>query len=133
MSLLISMYIIKTTLSFIIHWCYGPISIPINRLRLVLDYILFYTLCMIILYGFALIDPIPMETQNAKWWDCVWNYSFQYLAWGIQPITQYVTKYVESIQLQPRTNKHHCPHRRIHYSTGLTHKLAYTAIIAMST
>ena len=73
-----------------------------------------------ILYGFAPIDLTPMETQNAKWWDCVWNNSFQYLAWGIHPITQCVTKYVESIQLQPCTNKYHCPHRRIHYSTGLT-------------
>ena len=133
MSLLILMYIIKTSLSFIIRRCYGPLSIPINMLRLVLAYIWFYTLCMIILYGFALIDPIPMEKQNAKWWDCVWNNSFQYLAWGIQPITQYVTKYVESIHLQPRTNKYHCPHRRIHYSTGLTCKLLYAAIIAMST
>ena len=44
MSLLILMYIIKTTLSFIIRWCHGPISIPINMLRLALDYLLFYTL-----------------------------------------------------------------------------------------
>ena len=133
MSLFILMYIIKTTLSFIIRWCYGRLLNPINTLRFILAYILFYALCMIILYGYALIDPIPMEIQNAKWWDCVWNDSFQDLAWGIQPITQYVTKYVEAIHLQPCTNKYYSPHRRIHYSTGLTRKLAYTAIIAMST
>ena len=92
-----------------------------------------YILCKIILYGFALIDQTPIDLQNDKWWDCIWNNSFEYLAWGIQPITQYVTKYVESIQLQPCTNNHHFPHRRIHYSTGLACKLAYTAIIAMST
>ena len=53
--------------------------------------------------------------------------------WGLQPITQYVIKYVESIQLQPHTHKHYSPHRRICYSTGLMRTIACTAIIAMST
>ena len=131
--ILILMYIIKATLSFTIRWCSDLISMPIKMLRLALDYLLFYILCRIILYGFDLFDPIPIDMQHDKWWDCVWDNIFKYLTWGLQPIMQYVIKYVESIQLQPRTNKHYSPHRRIHYSTGLTRKLAYTAIIAMST
>ena len=133
MSLFILMCIIKTTLSFIIRRCYGCFSNPINMLRFVLAYILSYALSMIILYGYAIIEPIPMEKQHAKWWDCVWNDSFHYLASGIQPIMQYITKYVEAIHLQPCIKKSYSPHRRIHYSTGLNRKLAYTAIIAMST
>ena len=88
---------------------------------------------MIILYGYAIIEPIPMEKQHAKWWDCVWNDGFQYLASGIQPIMQSITTGVEAIHLQSRIKKSYSPHRRIHYSTGLNRKLAYTAIIAMST
>ena len=49
MSLIILMYIIKTTLSFTIRWCHGPIFIPINILRFALHYLLSYILCMIIL------------------------------------------------------------------------------------
>ena len=127
------MYIIQTTLSFIIHWCSGPLSMPIKMLRLALNYLLFYILCIIILHGFDLFDPSPIDTQHDKWWDCAWANFFNYLTWGLQPITQCVINYVESIQLQPRTtpNKHYSPHRRIYYSTKLTRTLAYTAIIAM--
>ena len=127
------MHIIKTTLSFAIRWSHELVSIPINLFRSVLLYVLSYLLCVIILYEFSLIDPNPMDLQRDKWWDHMWNTSFQYLAWGTQPTVQYVTTYVEALQVQPHTNNIHISHQRIHYSTGLACKLAYTAIIAMST
>ena len=127
------MCIIKTTLSFFICQCSDPIFMPIKMLRLALNYLLLYILCIIILHGFDLFDPSPIDTQHDKWWDCAWTNFFNYLTWGLQPITQCVVKYVESIQLQPHTNKHYSPHRRIYYSTRITRTLAYTAIIAMAT
>ena len=48
-------------------------------------------------------------------------------------MVQYVTKYVESIQIQPNTNNIHCSRQRVDYTNGLACKLAYTALIAMST
>ena len=90
----------KTTLSFAIRWCHEPVSIPINMIWSAFHNMLSYILCVIILYGFVLIDQPPMDSKQNKWWDHMWNTSFQYLAWGTQPIVQYVTKYVESIQVQ---------------------------------
>ena len=127
------MCIIKTTLSFIIRQCSDRISMPIKMLRLALNHLLLYILYIIILHGFNIFDLSPINTQNDKWWDCAWTNFFKYLTWGLQPITQCVVKCVESIQLQPRTNIHYSPHRRIYYSTRIMHTLAYTAINAMST
>ena len=127
------MHVIITTLSFAIHRCHEPVYIPTNMIQSAIHYILSYILCVIILYGFVLINLPLMDLKQNKWWDHMWNTSFQYLAWGTQPMVQYVTKYVESIQIQPHTNNIHFSHWRVHCTTGLAHKLAYTAIITMST
>ena len=124
---------IKTTLSFIIHRCSDPISMHIKMLRLAFNHFMLYVLYIIILHGFNLFDLSPINTQDDEWWDCAWTTFFNFLTWGLQPITQGVVKWVESIQLQSRTHKYYSPHRRIYYSTKITRTLAYTAIIAMST
>ena len=127
------MQVIKTTLSFAIHWCHAPVSIPTNMIQSAIHYILSYILCMIILYGFVIINLPPMDSKQNKWWNHIWNTSFQYLAWGTQPMVQYVTKYVELIQIRPHTNNIHFSCWRVHCTTGLARTLAYTVIIAMST
>ena len=92
-----------------------------------------YILYIIILHGFNLIDNGPNPMQNDKWWDNLWTQFFNYLSWGLQPLLNQVDKWIESIRLQPRTDKCYSPHRRIYYSTRMTRTLAYTAIIAMTT
>ena len=92
-----------------------------------------YILYIIILHGFNLIDNGPNPMQNDKWWDNLWTQFFNYLLWGLQPLLNLVDKWIESIRLQPRTDKCYSPHRRIYYSTRMTRTLAYTAIIAMTT
>ena len=49
------------------------------------------------------------------------------------PITQSVTDCVESMKTQPCTNNTHFSCWKVHYTTGFTRTMAYTAIIAMST
>ena len=92
-----------------------------------------YILYIIILQGFNLIDHGPNPMQNDKWWDNLWTQFFNYLTWGLQPLLNQVDKWIESIRLQPCTDKYYSLHRRIYYSTRMTRTLAYTAIIAMST
>ena len=106
---------------------------PIKMLRITLNQFMLYMLYIIILHGFHLIDRGPSHMQNDKWWDNLWNQFFTYLRWGLQPLINQVDKWIESIRLQPRTDKYYSPHRRIYYSTRMTRTLVYTAIIAMTT
>ena len=85
------MHVIKTTLSFAIHWYHTPVSFPTKMIRSATQYTLTYVLCAIILYGFVIIEMPPMDPKQNKWWNYIWDTSFQYLVWGAQPMVQYLT------------------------------------------
>ena len=69
------MHVIETTLSFAIRWCHAPVSFPSKMIQSAIHYILSYVLCIIILYGFAIIETPPTDPKEMKWWDQVWTKS----------------------------------------------------------
>ena len=127
------MHVIRTTLSFVIHWCHAPACLLDNMIKSAIHCILSNALCFIILYGFAIIETPPMDPKQNKWWDHIWDTSFQQLMWTTQSIVQGLTNYVESLHTRARTH-HAIPlHRARTHMNALAHTLAYTAIMVMAT
>ena len=97
-----------------------------------MQYLFYFIICSVVLYGFAMIEQTPTDRKEVKRRDQVWTKSFQQMTRIMRPIIQSVTDYVESIQTRPRTHNTHFSRQKVHYTTGFTHTMAYTAIITMS-
>ena len=127
------MHVLKTTLSFAIHWCHAPASFPAKMIQSAIHYILSYVLCVIILYGFAIIETPPMDPKQNKSWSYIWDTSVQHLVWVTQPMMQHLTKYVESLHTRMRNHHDISLHRTRTHTKALARTLAHTAIMVMAT
>ena len=60
-----------------------------------MNYLFYFILYSVVLYGFAMIEQTPTDPKEMKWWNQVWTKSFQQMMMIMQPIIQSVTNYVE--------------------------------------
>ena len=125
-----------TTLS-LAHQLFHAHAYLISKLAMVtrygMQYLFSFIICSMVLYGFAMIEETPTNPKEMKWWDQLWTKSFQQMTRITCPIILSITNYVESIQTWPRTHNTHFSCWKVHCTTGFTHTMAYTAIIAKST